>query len=82
MFLPPREQITSRFFVAALLRMTLRQVPRAMGGKPAPSQIFEGGHSAVEPQPKESEYLPQRRKAAKERKYRRVRSAHHFVPLT
>jgi hypothetical protein len=36
-------------------------------------------HSAAEPQAKESEYLPQR--AAKERKCRRVRSAHDFVAL-
>jgi hypothetical protein len=41
MFLTPSKQITSRFFVAefilsmveGLLRMTLRQVPRATGGK-------------------------------------------------
>jgi hypothetical protein len=51
MFLPPEQIIRSRFFVAefilsmaeGLLRMTLRQVPRAMGGKPTPSQIFEEG---------------------------------------
>jgi hypothetical protein len=49
MFLTPPEQITSRFFVAefilsmaeGLLRMKLRQVPRATGGKPT-SPIFEG----------------------------------------
>jgi hypothetical protein len=44
----PSKQITSRFFVAGLLRMTLRQVPRAMGGKPTPSQIFEGVHEEHE----------------------------------
>jgi hypothetical protein len=48
----PSKQITSRFFVAefilsmaeGLLRMTLRQVLRATGGKPT-TPIFEGDES-------------------------------------
>jgi hypothetical protein len=43
----PSKQITSRFFVAALLRMTLRQVRRATGGKPT-TAIFERGHEEHE----------------------------------
>jgi hypothetical protein len=40
------KRITSRFFVATLLRMTLRQV-RETGGKPT-TPIFEGGHEEHE----------------------------------
>jgi hypothetical protein len=48
MFLTPRKQITNRFFVAALLRMTLRQVPRAIGGKPTTPTVEGGGHEEHE----------------------------------
>jgi hypothetical protein len=48
----PSKQITSRFFVAefilsmaeGLLRMTLRQVPRATGGKPTTQFSKETNH--------------------------------------
>jgi hypothetical protein len=39
------KRITSRFFVATLLRMTLRQV-RETGGKPT-TPIFEGAHEGT-----------------------------------
>jgi hypothetical protein len=46
MFLTLSKQIISRFFVARLLRMTLRQV-RATCGKPT-TLIFEGAHERHE----------------------------------
>jgi hypothetical protein len=46
MFLTLSKQTTGRFFVATLLRMTLRQV-RMTGGKPT-TPTFEGGHDEHE----------------------------------
>jgi hypothetical protein len=46
MFLTLSKQIIGRFFVATLLRMTLRQV-RATGGKPT-TPIFKEAHEGHE----------------------------------
>jgi hypothetical protein len=57
MFLTPSKQIASRFFVASLLRMTLRQVPRATGGKPT-TPTFEGEREGHEEEIEVEIFIP------------------------